>query len=86
MTDHTNGTKLAALNAMVDNAPADLQWNTPLASTNGTGDCLETARVDGGWLVRNSNMPGTVLPFTDSEWNAFTKAVHAGQPGFTPEA
>ncbi|MFE4527131.1 DUF397 domain-containing protein [Streptomyces anulatus] len=86
MTDHTNDAKLDALNAMLLNAPADLTWNTPEASTNGTGDCLETARVEGGYLVRNSNMPGTVLPFTDSEWAAFAQAVRNGQPGFAPGA
>ncbi|MFI7083903.1 DUF397 domain-containing protein [Streptomyces anulatus] len=84
MTDTPQADKLAALNAMLSNVPTDLQWNTPAASTGGTGDCLETARVEGGWLVRNSNMPDRLLPFTDSEWEAFGKAVLDGQRGFAP--
>jgi uncharacterized protein DUF397 len=46
----------------------------------GTNACVEVAKVDGAYLVRDSKNPeGTVLSFTEAEWVAFTKGVMAGE-------
>jgi hypothetical protein len=47
------------------------------------GACVEVGLVgDGGRLVRDSkNRGGAVLRFTETEWDAFLKGVHAGEFG-----
>jgi hypothetical protein len=38
------------------------------------------AKVDGGYLVRDSKNPtGAVLSFTEQEWTAFVEGVEAGE-------
>jgi len=36
-----------------------------------TGSCVEVAFNGEFWHVRNSNDPGTVLTYTQAEWDAF---------------
>jgi hypothetical protein len=49
--------------------------------SNGSGNCVETARLsDGSWAVRDSKEPGgAVLTFTPSEWSAFVEGVKDGE-------
>jgi Domain of unknown function (DUF397) len=45
------------------------------------GDCVETARVPDGIVVRDSkDANGPVLRFTADEWWSFVAAVKAGKP------
>jgi len=46
----------------------------------GSNACVEVAKVDGEYLVRDSKNPdlGT-LSFTEAEWTAFTEGVVAGE-------
>ncbi|MCA2214536.1 DUF397 domain-containing protein [Jidongwangia harbinensis] len=40
------------------------------------GNCVEVAKVSGGYLVRDSKRPDmSPLSFTDSEWIAFVQGV-----------
>ena len=42
--------------------------------------CVEVARVDGQYLVRDSKNPqAAALSFTEAEWVAFTEGVAAGE-------
>jgi hypothetical protein len=42
--------------------------------------CVEVAKVDGQYLVRDSKNPEmTALSFTESEWDAFTSCFKAGE-------
>jgi hypothetical protein len=57
-----------------------LKWkkSTKSAATN----CVEVARVDNTFHVRNSNQPDAgVISFTQGEWDAFTAGVRAGELG-----
>lgn len=49
--------------------------------SNGSGDCVETARLaDGSHAVRDSKNPnGAILMFTASEWRAFVEGVKDGE-------
>jgi hypothetical protein len=45
----------------------------------GSNACVEVAKVDGAYLVRDSKDPdGAVLSFTEREWAAFVDGVEAG--------
>ncbi|GIE98289.1 DUF397 domain-containing protein [Paractinoplanes rishiriensis] len=49
------------------------------SSRCGTGACVEVAKVDEEYLIRDSKDPGgTVLSFTAQEWKAFVEGVAAG--------
>ncbi len=54
---------------------------TKSTRSNGSGDCVETARLsDGSRAVRDSKDPeGPVLMFTPSEWRAFVAGVKDGE-------
>ena len=42
--------------------------------------CVEVARVDDQYLVRDSKRPELApLAFTEEEWNAFVEGVKAGE-------
>jgi len=42
--------------------------------------CVEVAKVDDTYLVRDSKNPdGAVLSFTEQEWAAFVEGVEAGE-------
>ena len=42
----------------------------------GNGACVEVAKVDDQYLVRDSKQPdAAVLSFSESEWDTFTRAV-----------
>ncbi|MEU7140389.1 DUF397 domain-containing protein [Nocardia sp. NPDC046473] len=50
--------------------------------SEGGGDCVEVARVNGWVAVRDSKDPnGPVLWFTPTEWDAFVYGVLAGEFG-----
>jgi len=45
----------------------------------GTSACVEVAKVDDRYLIRDSkDAGGAVLSFTEAEWQAFTTGVAAG--------
>lgn len=45
--------------------------------------CVEVARIEDGYLVRDSKNPaGAYLAFTHQEWAAFMEGVKAGDFGF----
>jgi hypothetical protein len=42
--------------------------------------CVEVAKIDGQYLVRDSKNPEmAALSFTEAEWTAFTAGVTAGE-------
>ena len=46
----------------------------------GNTTCVEVAKVDDTYLVRDSKNPGgAVLSFTEQEWAAFVEGVAAGE-------
>lgn len=50
--------------------------------SNGSGgnNCVEVAKLDGGYALRNSRHPEQVLPvFTEAEWIAFLDSAQAGE-------
>lgn len=57
-----------------------VSWKKSTRS-NGSGECVETARLEGGsQAVRDSKNPdGPVLTFTADEWCAFVGGVKNGQ-------
>ncbi|WP_030755249.1 DUF397 domain-containing protein [Streptomyces sp. NRRL F-5135] len=63
----------------------DTAWTKSALSGNGSGsDCLEVARLDGGWVLRDSKNPGDRIWLTDAEYTAFCGGVQANQPGLVP--
>lgn len=45
----------------------------------GSSACVEVAKVDGEYLIRDSKNPElAALTFTEAEWAAFTEGVVAG--------
>jgi hypothetical protein len=49
----------------------------------GSNACVEVAKVDGQFLVRDSKNPQlAALRFTEAEWVAFTEGVTAGEFSF----
>lgn len=46
------------------------------------GNCVEVAKVDDSYLVRNSRAPGVELSFSEGEWLAFVEGVKAGEFSF----
>jgi hypothetical protein len=44
-----------------------------------SGTCVEVAKVDGQYLVRDGKNPGVVLSFTREEWTAFLDAAADGE-------
>ncbi len=45
----------------------------------GSGACIEVAKVDTSYVIRDSKDPeGPILAFTQSEWDAFVAGVMAG--------
>ena len=54
------------------------QWQR--SSYCGTGSCVEIAKVDDTYLVRDAKDPdGVVLFLSAAEWTAFTSALKAGE-------
>lgn len=44
------------------------------------GQCVEVAKVDGQYLIRDSKRPDVEpLSFTPDEWTAFVQGVNAGE-------
>ncbi|MBU2667646.1 DUF397 domain-containing protein [Actinoplanes bogorensis] len=57
------------------------QWRRALACTGGT--CVEVAKVNDRYLVRDSKAPeGAVLEFTAEEWASFVAGVKEGDFSF----
>jgi hypothetical protein len=60
------------------NSELDIPWTK--SSFCGTGACVEVAKMDGQYLVRDSKDPQSpTLSFTRDEWTAFTQGVAAGE-------
>jgi hypothetical protein len=56
----------------------DIAWRK--SSRCASNACVEVAKVDGEYLVRDSKNPQTAaLSFTEAEWAAFTEGVAAGE-------
>jgi hypothetical protein len=54
-----------------------LQWHK--SSRCSSNACVEVAKVDGEYLVRDSKNPDSApLAFTAAEWSAFVEGVTAG--------
>jgi hypothetical protein len=56
---------------------ARISWRK--SKSCGNGECVEVAQESGVILVRNSQRPGQILEFTDSEWIAFAAGLKAGE-------
>ena len=57
------------------------------SSRCGTSTCVEIAKVDGQYLMRDSKHPDQpALIFNQAEWDAFTAGVQAGEFRFTGAA
>ena len=55
-----------------------VKWTKSTRCGNNT--CVEVARVDDEYLVRDSKNPSVApLSFTAEEWNAFVEGVAAGE-------
>jgi hypothetical protein len=62
---------------MTDPRDSDAQWRR--SEYCGTAACVEVARVDGLYLVRDSKNPqGATLSFNHAEWRAFEQGMIAG--------
>ena len=46
------------------------------------GNCVEVAKVEGGYLVRDSKAPEVELAYSEAEWKAFVAGVKAGEFSF----
>ncbi|MGW4940568.1 DUF397 domain-containing protein [Actinoplanes sp. NPDC004185] len=58
--------------------PEPLQWRKSSYCSNGT--CIEVAKQDDQYLIRDSKNPDTApLAFTADEWSAFSRGFHEGQ-------
>lgn len=58
-----------------NNVPA---WRK--SSRCGTSTCVEVAKVDDQYLIRDSKNPeAAALSFTKAEWEAFVEGVTAGE-------
>ncbi|SDT72357.1 DUF397 domain-containing protein [Actinoplanes derwentensis] len=59
------------------------QMNVPAwrkSSRCGTSTCVEVAKVEDQYLIRDSKNPeATALSFTKDEWDAFVEGVTAGE-------
>ncbi|MFI6077529.1 DUF397 domain-containing protein [Actinoplanes sp. NPDC051343] len=61
---------------MIDNN--NIAWRK--STRCGSNACVEVAKVDGQYLVRDSKNPQvSALAFTEAEWVAFTEGVAAGE-------
>ncbi|MDI6100562.1 DUF397 domain-containing protein [Actinoplanes sp. NEAU-A12] len=50
------------------------------SSRCGTSNCVEVAKVDDQYLIRDSKNPeAPALAFTPAEWDAFVEGVAAGE-------
>ena len=59
----------------ISNVPA---WRK--SSRCGNATCVEVAKVDDQYLIRDSKNPdAAALSFTEEEWNAFVAGVTAGE-------
>jgi Domain of unknown function (DUF397) len=58
-------------------------WRRSSFCTSGT--CVEVAKVDDTYLVRDSEHPDVVLTFDAAEWLAFSKGFGAGEFDFPPQ-
>ena len=55
----------------------EMHWRR--AARCDTGTCVEVARLDDVYLIRNSRDPeGVTLTFTALEWQAFAAGIRAG--------
>jgi Domain of unknown function (DUF397) len=65
----------------VDQSPTPPTWRK--SRYCGSAACVEVAKVDGSYLVRDSKIPHSpVLSFTESEWDAFARGMRAGDFDF----
>jgi hypothetical protein len=62
----------------VDSEGRRLTWRRGSSCASAT--CVEVAKVDGRFLIRDSKHPdAAVLSFSEAEWEAFTAAVKQGE-------
>lgn len=65
---------------MVDSQPSAWQKSPRCDS----GNCVEIAQADGGFLVRDSKDPdGPMLRFSRPEWEAFVESIREGDFQFS---
>jgi hypothetical protein len=79
-------TKEQALQALQAQDLTGIKWTkSELSGGGGSGDCLEVAQLDGGWVLRHSINQDQKIWLTDGEYTAFCGGVKAGQQGLTPK-
>jgi hypothetical protein len=76
--------KKEALQVLLTQDLSEAVWHKSALSGSTGQDCLEVARLDGGWMLRSSVLPDRMIPLTDSEYEAYVGGVRAGQPGLVP--
>jgi Domain of unknown function (DUF397) len=85
VTDASRQGKLTTLSDIVNSAQDELIWTkSRFSGGGGSGDCLEVAKVAGGYLLRHSVLRDKVVPLTEAEYAAFCRGVQAHQPGLVP--
>jgi Domain of unknown function (DUF397) len=68
---------------MLDPAEVDsLRWEAPPRCDNSSGNCPEIADIgDGGYAIRNSNLPYNVVTFDRGDWLALTVSLRLDDYG-----
>lgn len=86
MTEEARRIKERTLKELLATDPATLTFSKSEASTGGSGDCLEVAKVPGkGFLLRHSILTDHIIPLTESEYVAYCKGVQGGQHNLLPD-
>lgn len=63
----------------------DIVWIKSRRSHQGSVNCVEIARIEGGIAVRDSKNPDLpALRFTDAEYAAFVGGIQDGQENLLP--
>jgi hypothetical protein len=58
----------------------DIEPKWQRSSFCGSNACVEVAKLDGSYVLRDSKQPnGPVLTFDRAEWTAFVAGVNAGE-------
>ncbi|MQY11379.1 hypothetical protein SRB5_14950 [Streptomyces sp. RB5] len=79
-------TKSEILSALMDQDLSTATWTKSKRSgAGGPGDCLEVARLEGGWVLRHSINTDQKIWLTDTEYEAYCGGIQDHQPGLVPE-
>jgi hypothetical protein len=78
-------TKEEVIKELLNQDLTDAVWHKSFLSGSTGQDCLEVAKLDGGWMLRSSVLPDHMIPLTDSEYEAYIGGIKANQPGLVPE-